>query len=518
MEQLPFQDSAFLHLESAAVKTHFTLIAVYDQSTVPGEKLLYRDIVAKLGSIIDTMPIFRRRIQHVPFELDYPYLVDDPKYHIESHLRHIALPAPYDWRQFCILASQIEASHMDLSKPLWDITVVEGLNNVEGVPVGSFALLIRLHHAVADGDTVRGLLAALHQPTNFLPSGSTPYVSQSMPKLPKLAYRAVINNAKRGQTIQKALLKKVPGITGSVGKSLLSKFNKPQDSQSQDQNIKVPFTPFNQALSYRRVFQAVNLPFDEVKALRNAVDGATINDLVSAITAGALKSYLEWEGELPEESLHAVSPVNQREQKFSDQNTFGNNISMMRICLHTDEPDPIKRLGLVMKETRASKKEQSDSSTKELIALSGEIPNAVLASAARIGMPYALNYTKSHALANCVISNIPGPPEALYFMGAEMTLLTGVGPLVPGMGPTIGVISYHGRLIMGIAACPHWIKDPQKLAQCFANSFEELKSAAKSIKSVPATKLAGHQSKPAKTSKPTPKKAAATEPTSEKTP
>ena len=127
MRQLVGQDATFLHVETATVKTHFTILTIYDQSMVPGGMLRYRDILKYFDQRLTPLDVFRRKLVPVPFNLDAPYWVDDPSYHIESHVRHIALPKPGDWRQFCILLARLHARGLDMRRPLWEAYVIEGL-------------------------------------------------------------------------------------------------------------------------------------------------------------------------------------------------------------------------------------------------------------------------------------------------------------------------------------------------------------------------------------------------------
>lgn len=478
MMQLSGQDATFLHLESAAVKTHFTVVTIYDQSTVPGGVLRYREIVAYFDRIMSALPIFRRRLQRVPMDLDAPYLVDDPNFHVESHIRHIALPAPHDWRQFCILAAQIQAAPMDLSKPLWDMTVVEGLSNVEGMPKGCFALLTRLHHSVADGATVRGLLMALHQPAGQSYSPDKRYVPELRLGLGAMAARAVANNFRQGTRLEAAALSKLPPLARSLGRAALRKLSRETPKLEHD-DAAVPFTRYNGELTYRRVFQCVTFPLKEVQAIRHAVEGATVNDVVMSLIGGGMQAYLEHEQSPANADLFALCTVNLRSDKQSTESTVGNNISLMRACLHTRSEDPLERLRLVAEEMRASKKIQNASSTRELIALSQNIPNIFIAAASRLVLPTAMRLTRNKPIANAIITNVPGPQQPLYFLGAEMVLLTGVAPLSPGTGIVLGVLSYNGRLSIAVTACPEWIPDPQKFADCLRGSFAAMGDAAR---------------------------------------
>lgn len=477
MMQLSGQDAAFLHIESASVKTHFTVVTIYDQSTVPGGVLRYREIVAYFDRIMAAMPIFRRRLQRVPAALDAPYLVDDPNFHIESHIRHIALPAPNDWRQFCILAAQIQAQPMELSRPLWDMTVVEGLSNVSDLPNGCFALLTRLHHAVADGSTVRSLLMALHQPAGKPYQPDKRYIPELPLGFAQMLTRAAINNFRQVSALESAVLTKLPLIGRSIGKAVVARWQRDSTKLEHD-DAAVPHTLFNRDLTYRRVFQVVTLPLRDVQGVRESVPGCTVNDVVMSVIGGGLRAYLQHENFAPTLDLFALCMVNLRADKFSTDSMVGNNLSMLRACLHTETLDPIQRLSRIAEEMKAAKKIKNASSSRELITLGQNIPTVFVAAASRMALPLAMNRTRSTPITNAVITNVPGPQHPLYFLGAEMVMLTGIAPLAPGTGITIGVISYNGRLSISVTGCPEWIPDPQRLAACLRESFEETCLAA----------------------------------------
>ena len=139
MNQLTGQDAMFLYLDKPNAGTHGLLVYIYDQSTAPGGVVRYKDIVRHVEANLHHAPYFRKKLLRVPLELDFPYLVDDEQFDINNHMRHIALPKPGDWRQFCIQASRIVARPLDLSRPLWEMDAVEGLDKVDFLPKGAFA-------------------------------------------------------------------------------------------------------------------------------------------------------------------------------------------------------------------------------------------------------------------------------------------------------------------------------------------------------------------------------------------
>ena len=151
LKQLSGQDASFLYLDTDRASTGGTMIYIYDQSTVAQGNLRFKQILKHIESRIDISPVFRQKLKQVPFALDYPYWVTDDNFRVENHVSHVALPQPGDWRQFCILASRLTRPHFDMDRPLWEMYVVEGLDNVDWLPKGCFAILTRMHHAAVDG-------------------------------------------------------------------------------------------------------------------------------------------------------------------------------------------------------------------------------------------------------------------------------------------------------------------------------------------------------------------------------
>src|SRR5438105_1841509 len=162
MRQLTGLDASFLALDSHRTPMHVTALAIYDQASAPGGKVTFKQILAHVDSRLERVPNFRQRVVGVPFGLDQPYWVDDPNFDLEFHVRHIALPKPGDWRQLCIQAARLHARPLDHDHPLWEMYVIEGLDNVPGLPKGSFAMVAKIHHAAIDGVSGVELIAAIH--------------------------------------------------------------------------------------------------------------------------------------------------------------------------------------------------------------------------------------------------------------------------------------------------------------------------------------------------------------------
>ena len=198
MRQLTGLDASFLYLETPNVPMHIAGLGIYDQSTAPGGKLRFKEIIDNIHQRILALPTMTQRLVTVPFELDHPYWVTDGTFDPEFHIRHIALPKPGDWRQLCILISRLNARPLDRNRPLWELYVIEGLDNVEGVPKGSFAMFSKTHHAAIDGTSSVEISLAMHDLTADYQQRRKPAVIEvdNHPSSAELVLRSTLNNIK----------------------------------------------------------------------------------------------------------------------------------------------------------------------------------------------------------------------------------------------------------------------------------------------------------------------------------
>ena len=162
MMQLSGMDNLFLNLEQGNQYMHVAGLGIYDPSTAPDGRVRFKDVLRFFEARLDSTPVFRRRLVVPPLGVDRPYWVEDADVDVEFHVRHVALPHPGDWRQLCIQVARIHSRPLDRSKPLWEAYVIEGLDNLPGIPPGSFAFYIKFHHAAVDGEGGAVVLQAIH--------------------------------------------------------------------------------------------------------------------------------------------------------------------------------------------------------------------------------------------------------------------------------------------------------------------------------------------------------------------
>jgi len=468
MRQLSAQDAAFLYLESQGAHLHLTALNIYDQSTAPDGIVRHKDILKYVESRLHTSPIFRQKLVSLPFSIDYPYWVDDDQFDLEFHVRHIALPEPRDWRQLCILVARIHSRRLDLARPPWEIYVVEGLDNIDGIPEGAFAIVGKYHHAAIDGASGQEILSALHSTTPKHESDPAvePWEARTQPSWLGLLTRAAVNNFRQPLQLAKAVSATLPGISQSLLRGEL-----PDISPDND----VPETRFNGEVSPHRIFEGQTFKLKQLAAIRAAVPGATVNDVVLAICGGALREYLLDKGELPEESLIAMAPINTRIAE--EVGVAGNILAVMFVPVHSDIADPLARLRAITEATTNAKETQNAIAARQMTDLTQHIPSATTALAGRLITGLGLGH-RAIRLCNCTITNVPGPQQPLYLNGSKLLKMVGCAPIIDGMGLIITAISYNGEIVFSFSGCRDMVPDPEKLSAFSVSSFKALRKAA----------------------------------------
>lgn len=480
--RLTGQDALFLHLDQPHAATHGSMIYIYDQSTVPGKKIKFQDILRHVEERLATSPLFRNKIAHVPGGLGYPYWVEDQNFDIDFHVRHFALPKPNDWRQFCILASRIHARTMDMNRPLWEMYVIEGLDNVANLPKGSFAIITKLHHAATDGTALAELTWALHdvvgsnakrKPVPTRPKPVTYYQIDST--LGQTLFRIAADNLMSASQVLPPLARVTPKLGGMATQALRKRLFSSSDGPNKP---KLPHTRFNDKFDGKRVFETVELDMAEIKTIRAAVPGATVNDVVLSVVGGGLRRYLDSKGELPKTSLIAAAPVNTRKND-SERKTTGNSITFMTLPMGTHIAAPLKRLASVLEQTTKTKELTKAVGARELTDISKNTPPATLALVGRL----VTSKLSENPMFNVIVSNVPGPTEPLYMMGAKLVYWSGVMPISEGSGGLFfAVSSYCGKMFISPTSSPVIVPDPEFLAQCLRESIAEtVKSAQKQL-------------------------------------
>ncbi|MES2263272.1 MAG: wax ester/triacylglycerol synthase family O-acyltransferase [Pseudomonadota bacterium] len=470
MEQLSGTDSLFLYQEKGNNYNHVAALGIYDPSTAPGGKVRFKDILNHFRNRLDVHKLFRRLLVTVPHSLDRPYWIDGGEIDIEYHVRHIALPFPGDWRQLMIQVARIHSRPLDRSRPLWEAYVIEGLDRIPGLPVGSFALFIKFHHASVDGQAAGRVLASLHSSSADAEprSAENTIMSEREPNALEMYTRAVPHTVSRALNLAKfsfGLAKKV----GSVAASKIDSLRAPDSRKPLPlpEMGKAPPTRFNQMVSANRVVEAVGLPLAAMKEIRAQVPGSTVNDIFLTVVGGALRKYLNSKDELPEQSLTALMPISLRND--GRKAAGGNDVGGAAVLLHSEIANPLDRLEAVYRNVRKTQEGLETLGRDFLQSFMESLPN------------YVTDKLMRHALLpqfNTAVSNVRGPDTPWYVSGARLVHFYPVSIATNYVGLNHTCFSYNGTMWLSAVACRNMMPDPGFYAECLRESFAELVAAS----------------------------------------
>ncbi|TNM39607.1 wax ester/triacylglycerol synthase family O-acyltransferase [Nocardioides albidus] len=453
MQQLTALDASFLHMEDARVTAHTGGLMILDPSTA--EKPI--DVAAireHYAARIPHIAALRWRLVEVPMGMDLPYWYDDHDVDLDYHIRSSAVPAPGGQEQLLQLVSRLHEGPLDRSRPLWQLYVIEGL---EG---GKVATFLKTHHAAFDGKANMALLSTLlttdPRPEPLAPPAQMP-PSESRPSdlemLQLTASALMARPGKLAELVTRGLADWQTFATSQLGKPLRGS---------------APRLSINRSLTPRREYVYGAVPFADVARVKTA-QGCTVNDVVMAMCAGAMRSWLSDRDELPDGPIRAMVPVSIR----TDEGSAGNQVASMAPDLPTHLATARERLDAVRSEMAAAKEEFkavpaalllefgnfAAPAASELVARSA----ASLRLADKVSLPF-----------NVVISNVPGPREELYLAGARCVGHYPVSMVSDGMGLNITVISHGDTLAFGLTSCPDLVPDVSTIIDHLEEELAEL--------------------------------------------
>ena len=464
MKQLGILDAAFINLEQANTPQHVGGLGIYDPSTAPGGFVRFKDVIASFERRLGSQPLFRTRLVEVPGGIDRPYWVKDANFDVEFHLRHIALPEPGDWRQLCIQVARLHSRPLDLSRPLWEAYIIEGLDNIPNLPPGCFAIYTKMHHALVDGAGGSSFMAVLHDlspdPDEEEQVGEEPRLVDTNPSAAELLTKASINTVRNSLRL----------LTGGVRTGLdLGKY------ALDIARNEIPKTILNKPVGPHRVFDAAEFPLDGFKDIKNTT-GTTVNDVALAIVSGGLRRYLEAKKELPEEgSLATAMPLNMRTRRGITEDN--NQVGSVFASLHSDIEDPVERLRAIHASTEQAKQHGESSPMVDAMMVAGIFSPALSQTVAGFWSRNDLSRLLPLNVSTC-ISNVAGPDFPLYCAGAKMVDYYGLGVLTPAMGIFHLVFSYAGKVTLSVLADREIMPDPEFYHDCLVASYEDLYAAA----------------------------------------
>lgn len=467
--QLSGLDAMFLYSERPSQPQHIGGLGIYDQSDFADEPLRFKQILDHVRSRLHLSEGFRNKLSRVYMDLGRPYWVTDPDFDVEYHVRHIALTQPQDWRQLMIDVSRLHARPIDLTRPPWELWIIEGLDNLPGISPGSFGVLFKLHHCAVDGISAWEMVDALHDHEALAPSSGTlaKFETEEGPSQPKMLASAVKSVAVSPVRIAKTLYQTLPIVRETLYRG------------ARDMPLfsgRAPATRLNGKVGPHRVHDSRTFTLADIREIRTLERGSTVNDVVVSIVGGALRKYLEAHGELPEASLIAGCPISIRAE--ADQGAAGNQAIFAMVDLGTNVKDPVERLRQV-REITSAKKEFTHAVPAGVLTDYAQYVPGNLTKLATTTYSKAALANRHRPLYNTIVTNVPGSREPLYFAGARMVHYDAWGPVWDGLGIIHPITSYCGQITVSFDADRDQMPDPALYIQCIQESFDELLAAAR---------------------------------------
>lgn len=466
MQPLSGLDATFLFLETNKVPMHIGSVAILEGSLEYEE---YKSFISERVHLLDRLT---QKLAFSPFDIDRPHWVTDTEFDISFHLQRTALPKPGGWKELRYLASSIFSQTLNRERPLWHFTFVEGIDSIAQVPKGSIAIISKVHHAAFDGKAGEALMSMLY---DISPKPRP--IPQPMQREPEEEEPGAFELLTQTASNLISQSTKLPGLLWETGKASLKAgyISKRYGINMPTLPFTAPKTRFNQQVQAERTWNSAILDLERVKHIRKAVQDTTVNDVVLAICAGAVRKYLMEKDELPEKSLVAMVPISTRDA--SQVNSAGNQISAMFIQLATDVEAPLERLARIHLNTVIGKLYQDAVDAKSLVKYAEVIPFGLANIAARL---YSrANISDKHApMFNMVITNVPGPQVPLYMAGHKQHANMGTAPIMDGMGLIIPVVSYNGTLSISPTSATNIVPDMDIFTRYIRESANELEAAA----------------------------------------
>jgi len=456
-ERLTALDNSFLVYEDTDPHTpmHVASIAIFD-----AKPLLRRDggidierIMHQIAARLHKIPRYRQRLAFIPIEAR-PVWVDDERFNLQYHVRHTSLPKPGGIRQLKRMAARVMEQRLDRGKPLWETWIVEG---IEGDRI---ALISKTHHCMIDGVSGSDLFTVLFDPTPETPHEEpVKWVPRPLPSGVTLLRNEIIERAQGPAQALRRFLREPLSFVADVSDGVRALSETIFDSMEAASD-----SPFNQPVGPHRRFDWTEVTFADIKRIRQRL-GGSLNDVVLATVAGAVRRFLlQRTIDVTDMRFKVFCPVSTRNSE--ERGKFGNRVAGWTVPLPVTEPDPEKRFAKIVETTSALKKSNTARGAELFMEVAEWTGTTVLAIGARLA-------SQTHPV-NMVCTNVPGPPQTLYLLGARMLEAY---PMVPlGMNMTLGIalFSNAGRLFWGFNADWDLIPDLHDFVAAIETSFAEL--------------------------------------------
>jgi diacylglycerol O-acyltransferase len=490
MQQLSALDTAFLTMETARQFGHVCSLVILDSSTSASGDV-HADLVRAFEARKHLLGVYRRKLAMVPLDLDRPYWVDDSDLDLDFHIRALALPAPGSDEQLGEQVARIIARPLDRSRPLWEWYVITGMER------GRVGVLTKLHHATIDGASGVELIQLLleTEPDTPPPEPSRElerWVPEEPPSTAALLVRTALGYATRPQKmleLQVQLLRTAARLTGNPvfrqlafaalpGLKALRRLSGERPDATVPPTLatgSAPSTPWNRAITAHRRFAFRTLRLADAQTVKHAF-GVTVNDVVLALCAGALRAYLDEGDVLPSRALVAMVPISVRQR--AQRGEFTNRVTGTTVPIHTDLDDPVARLRAIHDSMAAAKELHEAIPATILTDVTEFVPPALAAQASRLSSRIRMA-ERMNPPFNLTISNVPGPRVPLYLGGAAMEHFYPVSVVAEGQGLNMTVQSYLDNLDFGLVADRDLVPDLWDFCDGLSAAMDELLARAK---------------------------------------
>jgi diacylglycerol O-acyltransferase / wax synthase len=472
--ELSAQDAIFLAMDRPKSPWNGGVVLVYDRPT-GAATVTFEDVVRHFQERVHLVDVLRLKLVRVPGNLARPYWVEDQDLDLEFHMRNIALPPPGDWRQFCLQVCRLIARPLDLTRPPWELYMIEGLDAIERFSKGSFALVLKVHHAALDGRAFLAIMGILH---SLEPNAAPPpppdkaHEVEPEPSSVDLLVRVGVKAMRMPLAATRTLGNAWPGLR-QVALPALWRGLRGDAEPSKG----TPETRFNGPITPHRSWGACFFDLSDTKAIRQAVEGATVHDIAVSVFGGALRTYLGERGELPTDPIKAAIMIDVR--GAGDHTALGNQLSGMFASMATDIEDPLERLAAVRASTRAAKSVAAKLGARDVAGLLDLVPEAIINPTMQLVLAAGNRSGRGlFSRFNTAVTGMAGPRQPLYLGRAQLTHVIGFGPLTNGLGLINIQMSYNGEFVLTFTADRNAMPDPQRYEQCIYQAFDELRRAA----------------------------------------
>jgi diacylglycerol O-acyltransferase / wax synthase len=468
MRQLGALDNLMIEADMPNIPLHMSALMIYETAGKRGTNALFKALQGNFEALVRRhFPILHCRIEDVSLQLDKAYWVEDPHFSADYHISRVALPKPQNWQEIYRLFGQFHAQPLDRTRPLWQIMEVEGLDRVEGIPRGSAALFLKIHHAVMDGKSALRLITSLHSPGA---EPGSPTFADSMPDEKPIDKdfqppswwekygRAWWHSIERPIDMAATLVKLLPQLLE----------HDPSDPKGESGDT--PRSRFNQTMSADRVVGHVRMDMRRVRKIEKKYH-CTINDIALCVVAGALRDYLLEQNELPEEHLQALMPIDIRRQ--DKDGTIGNHVSVAKVCLYTGIGDVKKRLQAISKVSSHTKQRTKKTDSHAILKLVDDIHPAIILWLGQ-WLISSGHLDDLPTLVNTVVTNVPGLSTDAYLAGAKLIDYLGFGPLAPNMGLFHTVSSTADHVNVSFLSTMEFMGDGSEYRACLEQSWTEI--------------------------------------------